>query len=787
MQTVDELGHVRWSAYDADGHVTSTTDPLGAVTQQAYDAAGNQLSAVDPLGRKTTFAYDADNQLVATVYADGSAEASLYDAIGRMTSKVDALGRTTDFAYDALGRLVKVTDALGDVTQYTYNEEGDRLSQVDANQHTTQFPIDVFTGRPTGRVLPDGSSESRSYDAAGEVVKRIDFAGQVTSYMYDGAGRVLSRTYPDGMVVSFTYTPDGQRATATDARGTTTYAYDARRRLTQLTYPDGRALEYGYDAHGDRTSLTAKIGTQSLTTTTGYDASERPNRVQDPLGRTTSVAYDAGGNRTAMAYPNATSTKYAYDSRNRLVQEATQTTGSSPVTIQSYACTLDLAGRRTEVTEADGTVRTYGYDRIDRLTSEAVTGSLTYDKTFGYDGVGNRLTQTTTGAGAATVNYAYDSRDRLTTENATDYAYDPNGNVSSKSGEATYGWDFENRLVSVGVTGGATVAHQYDADGNRVNTSVTPSGGSAVTTNMLVDTAGSLSQAVAETDGSGNVAAVYVRVGDELLEVMRPAAGGTWSTKFIHGDGLESVRTLTDETGTTVDSRGYEAFGTKNVEAGNDPLTYGFAGEPFQADSTLAYHRARWMDARVGRFEGMDPLLWSRRIPMSLHRYLYASVNPVLNTDPSGQIDDIDLAAGAAGEGILATTGEASLVPVGQAIVNEAAASEVTAAVEEAVAEIAAEATTPAAEAAAQNVLTLQGTLRTTATVARQLAGIRNFIPIQGIMAAIAVGSRVADPQGVENFFMYTAEVATTTGQGILEVLVDEGTWTIAHVLYMSQ
>jgi YD repeat-containing protein len=100
-----------------------------------------------------------------------------------------------------------------------------------------------------------------------------------------------------------------------------------------------------------------------------------------------------------VAYANATSTKYAYDSRNRLVQEATQTTGSSPVTFQSYASTLDLAGRRTEVTEADGTVRSYGYDSIDRLTSEAATGSLTYDKTFGYDGVGDRLTQTTTGAG----------------------------------------------------------------------------------------------------------------------------------------------------------------------------------------------------------------------------------------------------------------------------------------------------------------------------------------------------------------------------------------------------
>jgi RHS repeat-associated protein len=111
----------------------------------------------------------------------------------------------------------------------------------------------------------------------------------------------------------------------------------------------------------------------------------------------------------------------------------------------------------------------------------------------------------------------------------------------------------------------------------------------------------------------------------------------------VHHDGLGSVRALTDETGTTIVTRGYEAFGTKNVEAGSDPLTYGFAGEPFQPDSMLAYHRARWMDARVGRFAGMDPLLDKEdatQCTKCLHSYAYGSNNPANRTDPSG-LDDI--------------------------------------------------------------------------------------------------------------------------------------------------
>jgi RHS repeat-associated protein len=293
-------------------------------------------------------------------------------------------------------------------------------------------------------------------------------------------------------------------------------------------------------------------------------------------------------------------------------------------------------------------------DSIDRLTSETVTGTLSYAKTFAYDPVGNRLTQTTAGAVAGTVNYAYDVRDRLTTENTTSYTYDADGNVASKAGEATYGWDFESRLGSASMSSGAIVTHVYDPDGNRVQTSVTPSGGAATTTNMLVDTVGSLSQVVAETDGSGNLATLYVRAVDELLAAMRPGSTpGTWNTRFVHHDGLGSVRALTDETGTTADTRGYEAFGMKNVEAGNDSLAYGFAGEPFQTATMLAYHRARWMDERVGRFLGMDAPAghgqncghrvrfgnrsgWPNAYIGGVHAYIYADDEPADFNDPSG-------------------------------------------------------------------------------------------------------------------------------------------------------
>ena len=205
----------------------------------------------------------------------------------------------------------------------------------------------------------------------------------------------------------------------------------------------------------------------------------------------------------------------------------------------------------------------------------------------------------------------------------------------TRAGDTTYTWDIENRLLGVAKVGGPTEAHVYDVDGIRVRTTVTPPSGLAVATDYLVDTSGSLSHVVAETDGTGALKAYYVR-GDELLAVMRPTGPTTWSTRYVHADGIGSIRRLTDEAGLITDGYTYTAFGELIAHTGTDPQPYAFAGEPYDRNSGFQYHRARWMDPNVGRFLGMD--LWSGSLfePASLHRYTYTHGDPVRDRDPSG-------------------------------------------------------------------------------------------------------------------------------------------------------
>ena len=457
-------------------------------------------------------------------------------------------------------------------TTYGYDEVGNRISQTDANLHTTTFRYDEH-GREIRRTLPDGAFETKVYDAAGNLETWTKFNGNVIRYAYDDNNRLVLKDFPSGTDVSFTYTPTGRRATVTDARGITGYDYDLRDRLQALTYPDGRKLDYDYDANGNRTSLTATIGATVLTTTFTYDDANRLDVVTDPNLGTYDHDYDLNGNRTTLSYPNSTNTTYVYDDLNRLTNLTTMGPGGP---IQSYDFTLGPAGNRTQIDEADGTTRAYDYDNLYRLTLETVTdapSTFVYEKSFVYDDVGNRDTQTTTGLGAGTISYTYDDRDRLLTENGTTYGYDANGNLTSKSGEATYTWDFEDRLIRVDKTDGTVVEHVYDTDGVRVRTTTTPTGGSASVADFLVDTSGSLSHVVAESDALGAFLAYYVR-GDDLLSVIRPA-----EQRYYHADGLGSIRFLTDESGVVTDNYTYTAFGEELSRIGVDVQPYQFAGE----------------------------------------------------------------------------------------------------------------------------------------------------------------------------------------------------------------
>ena len=92
---------------------------------------------------------------------------------------------------------------------------------------------------------------------------------------------------------------------------------------------------------------------------------------------------------------------------------------------------------------------------------------------------------------------------------------------------------------------------------------------------------------------------------------------------------------MTNEAGSVTDTLVFDAFGNETTKSGTTDNSYGFKGE--EKDETgLYYLRARYMDPVTGTFTSMDTYGGSLTDPMSLHKYLFANANPVMNSDPSG-------------------------------------------------------------------------------------------------------------------------------------------------------
>ena len=371
-------------------------------------------------------------------------------------------------------------------------------------------------------------------------------------------------------------------------------------------------LNYGYDAASNRTSMTDP---QSSTTNHVYDALNRLQTLQSPQGNF-GFTYDALNRRTQMTRPNGVNTNYSYDSLSRLLSILHQVGAS---TIDGATYTYDNVGNRlTKLNQLNSQTETYGYDNIYQLLSVLQGANTT--ESYTYDKVGNRLSDV---SGAT---YTVNGRNQLTIVSGspnTTFTYDNNGNTATKvdgTGTTTYTWNSQNQLKQVSLPGGATVTFKYDPFGRRVQ-KVSASG----TVNYVYSGA----NVIEEIDSTGVVLAKYVQLLgiDQTLAMLRGGA-----TTYYQADGLGSITSLTDIAGGIANSYTYESFGSLKTSTGSIVNPFRYTSRDFDGENGLHYYRARYYDAKSGRFLSEDAL----RFLQGSNFYQYVWNNPLLLTDPFG-------------------------------------------------------------------------------------------------------------------------------------------------------
>ncbi len=634
-------GGVTYYEYDKIGRNTAIIDAIGNRTTFFYNAKSQLESMTDPMGRTYTYSYDDNGNRIKTTYPDGTSVSSVYDARGRVTRQSDQHGYNTYYVYDGADRLIRVTNAQGISTSYTYDEVGNMTSVTDGNGNVTAYAYDDF-GRVVKTTNALGNSAFTTYDKSGNVLTSTDYAGSLTSYTYDSLDRVSSKTTPDG-TVSFAYTTDGKISTVTDNSGVTSFTYDNMDGLTRVDYPDGNYVSYSYDNACRLTKVTTPFGSTSYE----YDLLDRLTRVVDRNGYATVYEYDANGNRTVVHYANGFTTTYEYDLLNRLVCE--KTVDNRDNVVVQYIYTLGAAGERKSVTELNRSVE-YTYDSLYRLTSETITeGEKTTVYTYAYDNVSNRILKTVNGEETV---YTYNALNQLVYDSNTSYEYDLNGNlvrVIGSAQSALYEYNSENKLIKASVQNGVLVIEEtytYDYSGNRTSKTTHRSDGVTEYVKYLNDNS-SLTNVLAEIDENGTAKCVYT-IGADLVSQERD---GKVSVYLYDGHG--SVVGLANESGVVTDTYAYDTFGNLISSTGSTENHYRYCGEQFDETTGLYYLRARYMDTSTGRFISQDTYQGTINDPVSLHKYLYCSSNPVMNIDPSGYLTVEDLEVGTAGEAIL--------------------------------------------------------------------------------------------------------------------------------------
>jgi RHS repeat-associated protein len=468
------------------------------------------------------------------------------------------------------------------------------------------------------RILPLGQVETYAYSTDGNLQSKTDFNGKMTTFAYDNMRRLMAKT-PDASLsepaVSYTYNDAGQRASMTDASGTTNYVYDSRNRLQSKQTPEGN-LSYTYDESGSIKTVRSNH-TGGVSVDYSYDELNRLQIVKDNRlvgNQTTNYTYDAVGNLQSYSYPNTVTTSYAYNNLNRLT---TLTVSNATSGLASYAYTLGASGNRTQVVEGSGRVVNYAYDDLYRLTSETIANSANNGSvSYSYDAVGNRLQRNSSVSQVPNQSSTFDANDRINSD-----TFDNNGSTKVSNGKS-YNYDFENKLTQT--SDGVTIV--YDGDGNRASKTV-----NGVTTKYLVDTNNLTGYAQVVEELQNNQVVKSYTYGHDLIS-QRQAS----DVSFYNYDGHGSVRGLSNTSGNLTDSYGYDAFGTIINRTGTTDNNYLYAGEQFDADLGFYYNRARYLNVATGRFVSQDSYEGNKFEPRTLHKYTFVGNNPANSIDPSG-------------------------------------------------------------------------------------------------------------------------------------------------------
>ena len=539
------LGHTTEGTFDTWGNLVGLTTASGAVWNYVYDGLSQLVEATDPSGAATRYSYDLNGEL-----------SSVTDATGvEIKRRVDRQ-RGIEEITDAFSSSFIHTDIFGRVTSEQKRARGG--SSAKKTDVEGEFITYDAAGRPVEILDAAGGLSRCERDGAGRVLRVISAAGRIETYDYDAAGRVISHAV--GLDTPGRYTDEAgvSRVVEPSAWAITRLEYDAASQIIKRINPDGTVEKITYDVCGRVTGVEAGVRVASYEydlcgrlvgmrdSSFGqrrfkYDAAGQIIQATDGLGFRTHFSYTATGQVCRVVDATGQVTDYEYDAMDRLVR-VIKAAGTVDESVQEYA--YDAAGRL--IRAHDGVreyTHTYDYAAGGRLSHTCVDGVKAAE--FGIEDQGRTVwvrdyaSAQALDAGAPVGafvqhRFVYDARGLLMERSRSGVMTGGMEGSADAAGASSGAADVDAQVQALNTftnTGAYTLTLGYDADGYRTRM-VTPYGETAI----AYDGAGRVvSMSRADQDAHGESPAVQYSY-DAMGRLIRAQLGDILSRWEFDGE-----------------------------------------------------------------------------------------------------------------------------------------------------------------------------------------------------------------------------------------------------------
>ncbi len=623
-----------------DQMIEGAGSPEQAITEYAYNCDGdlerlwdaNHPSAGQTAAASTVYGYDPLDRLTTVSQPFGGAAGGQavttygFDVQDHLTSVTDPEGTVTSYVHSDRDLLTRETSEVSGVTSHLYNEHSERTETTDARSISTLRTLDELD-RVTLVDYPDDTLDvTYTYDDAlvpfslGRLT-RIERDGQPIDYQYDRFGRM---------------TQDGELA----------YTFDTNGNQSEILYPGGVRAIYTFD-HADRhLTLDAEVPGQGI------------------QAIVTGALYQPIGPLRQLTRGNGVTESRQHDSR---YQPASITAVGPGGTLLDWDYATDGVGNITVIGDLLDSLnnRTYAYQDYQYFLTQGdgPWGALAW----AYDKIGNRLSETRDGAtdiyqylanAAASGNTAKLDQIALGAGGSRVYTFDAAGNqieVDENGDPVTYTFDDAGRLSAIdhpSAQASSTmlydgrsylrqaVGREPDTSGNALFCDGFESGdisawGDPGASSCMAETATS---ATYSADG-----VLQRRVGateaNAVLYFGGQPVAQTSGTGVTHltADHLGTPVLASSSVGGSNWSGGFEPFGSDFANAGDAGVFLRLPGQwadaTWDVGSPSFFNVLRWYQSGTGSYSRPDPL----GAQGDFHPYLYATANPLLFVDPTGE------------------------------------------------------------------------------------------------------------------------------------------------------